>query len=64
MPYVKATKPFIDRREHATRNVGNEWFCDDERAEQLASFDMVEILGLPKEDEEKPKPKRTKKKAE
>lgn len=61
MPEVRALQSFVDRREHIARQVGDEWFCEDERAEQLVKFDMAEIIGVPAEE---PKPKRTKKKAE
>ncbi len=65
MPEVRALQAFVDRREHKVRNVGDKWFCDDDRARQLASFEMAEILGVPADEpKDEPKPKRTKKKAE
>lgn len=63
MPEVRALQAFVDRREHKARQIGEEWFCDDDRAAQLVKFDMAEIIGVPTVEEE-PKPKRTKKKAE
>lgn len=65
MPEVRALQAFVDRREHKARQIGEEWFCDDDRAAQLVKFDMAEIIGVPADEpKDEPKPKRTKKKAE
>lgn len=67
MPEVKAIDSFFDRKGGIARNAGSEFFCDDERAKQLAAYGMVEIIGAPKDEpaeEPAPKPKRSRKKAE
>lgn len=67
MPEVRTIKPFVDRRFKVARNVGAEFFCEDERAEMLAKDGFVEIIGVPAEEpaeEPKPKAKPRKKKAE
>ena len=70
MPEVRAIEPFVDTKCKVVRQVGSEFFCDGERAKQLAAYGMVEIIGGPsvepeQEPKPKPKPKRTsKKKAE
>ncbi len=67
MPEVRTIKPFVDRRCKCARNVGAEFFCEDERAEMLVNDGFVEIIGVPAEEpseEPKPKPRSRKKKVE
>ena len=50
MPEVRALSSFYDMQDKSARNSGDEWYCEEERAEQLAAYGMVAILGLPKEE--------------
>lgn len=64
MPTIKATQDFYDVEGKCLRAVGEEWECKDERAAQLAAYGMAEIADAAPAEEPKPKPKRSKKKAE
>lgn len=67
MPEVRTVKPFLDAHEKRVRNLGNEFYCDEKRAEQLAKDGFVEIIGVPAEEqieEPKPRKKTAKKKVE
>lgn len=52
MPEVRATASFYDMGEKRARNIGDEFFCEDDRAAQLSAYGMVEILGAGKAAEE------------
>ena len=66
MPEVRAIMSFFDVAGKQARNVGVEFYCDDERAKKLASYGLVEVLGAPAEAEPEPSadeaPKRKRKK--
>jgi len=73
MPEVRAIASFYDMKDKRARNLGDEFFCEDDRAAQLNAYGMVEILGQPAvepiadeepAEEPKPKPKKTAKKKE
>lgn len=67
MPEVRATSEFYDMAAKSVRHVGSEFFCDEERAHRLASYGMVEVIGIPaweaeKEPEPEPAPEAPKRK--
>lgn len=54
MPEVRALANFFDRAGKIVRLVGDEWYCEDERAGQLAAYGIAEVIGMPQEPEPEP----------